>query len=301
MRQLPKPNLALLTVVLVWGYNFIAVKQLYHEMSPQAVALARALGMFALLIPICLLLKQSMRPKPGTGLLVLAFGFLSMGLYLILFFVGMQGSGAAEGAIMLATAPLFTTLFAVLLKQEKSNAGVWLGAAAALCGVSLVVWGGGGRTGNNELYNLIVLSSAAVWGISAVTAKILSASYTPLQTLTLSMPGGLIAMIPFGCRAFLSTDWAALSWHAWALLGYLIVAAGILGFALFYSGVRAIGAPGAMLYQYLISPTTALLSWALLGRPLHTSQFVGLAIVLAGVGWASKARIPDAVASGAGS
>jgi drug/metabolite transporter (DMT)-like permease len=203
----------------------------------------------------------------------------------------MRGSGSAEGAIILATAPVFTTIFAVLYKQEEFSVGTLFGAVVAFAGTVLVILGGGAVSHGHLIANLLILVSSVVWAYGAVLMRPLLAKYSPTQALTLSMPGALLALIPYGLIPTLHMDWSAMTPLAWSMLAYISVLAGVVGFLGFYAGVRQIGAARAMMYQYFVSPTTAVFAYLVFGKALTLSQSVGLVIVITGVALASRSRL----------
>lgn len=281
-----RPNLPLIATVLSWGFNFVALKLMYEQMSPPAVGLVRFVIMWAALVLLCQALGYSIKyPKGDAGRLMFQ-GFLAMGAYMWFFLEGMRGSTAAEGAIILATAPIFTAFFAALAGQERFNPRAMIGAVVAFIGVGMVVATGAHEVKEVEgkwLANGLVLVASAVWALTSVVSRPLVEKYVPLRVLTLSMPGGLLVMLPYGLAPTLAVDWGSLSAITWAMMLHMAVLAGVVGFAGFYTGIKQIGAPAAMLYQYLVPPIAALSAWIVFGQSMMPLQFVGLSLVLAGV------------------
>lgn len=281
-----RPNLPLLLTILSWGFNFVALKILYVQLQPASVGLVRFGLMWILLMAICLLRGDSLRYPKGEALRILGLGFLAMGVYMVFFLEGMKGSTPAEGAIILATSPIFTALIAGGARQEKLNFGSLFGAAIAFAGVVLVILGGVQAASEQKdklVGNILILLSAVVWAASTVYSKPLVEKHPPFRILTLSMPGAIPVLLPYGLLATTKIEWDALTLVTWTMLAHVALFAGVVGFAGFYAGVRQIGAPGAMLYQYLVPPIAALFAWWVLGQAMQPWQFVGLVIVLGGV------------------
>jgi drug/metabolite transporter (DMT)-like permease len=281
-----------LITVLCWGFNFVALKLIYREVAPSAVALTRFILMYAVLACVCWVRGHSLTYPPGTMGRLWLIGALSMGLYIVLFMEGMYSAGAAEGAIVLATAPVFTTLIAIAFRQEAFSLGAFAGALLALGGVALVV-GHAESGGPHRLEgDLLVLLSAVVWAFSIVLARPLVLRMDPVRALTLSMPGALLVLFPFGIRATLATDWAHLSQVSWLSFLHVSVLAGALGFIGFYRGLQAVGAAGAMLYQFFVPAFATLFAWLILRESLAIWQLVGFGVILAGVTFALRSRKP---------
>lgn len=281
-RTIPALNLPLVLTVISWALNFPALKILYLDVRPPAVSLIRFVAMYAVLLLICRMKGWSLKPDKEDVPKVIWLGFVSMGIYMILFLEGMNRTSANEGAIILASCPIITGLLAVGFKQERFSIGAFLGAIVGFVGVVLVIYEGARSSGTLH-GDLIVFLSAILWAYSAVLMRALLGRYEPVQLLTMAMPGALIALLPYGAREVLHTDWAAVHPISWLFIGHLAVLSGALGFAAFYMGVRQIGAGGAMLYQYFVPPCTVLFAWLLLGQRLLPLQGIGMAVVIGGV------------------
>lgn len=287
MREAPvRWNLPLLVTSLCWGFNFVALKKLYATMPPNVVSLARFGLMYAVLFGICLATKRSLRYPKGKTVPILMLGFFSMGVYMVLFLEGMRGTTAAEGAIVLSTSPIFTLLGAVALRQETFRAGLLWGALLALAGVGLIVGTGAGDSHGTAWGNSMVMAAAVIWAGCALGTRSLVVDADPIRLLTLSMPGGLLALLPFGGADALRFDYGSMRLVDWLMLAHVSWLAGVLAFIGFFVGVKQIGAGPALVYQYLVPGLAVWFGWLVLGQGLAPLQFLGFAIVLGGVAWA---------------
>lgn len=289
MRRLPL-NGPLLLVVLFWGFNFVAIKAVQPMIGVRALALLRFPAMWFLLLLICAWRGESVRPKPGDGRAVFLVGFLSMGVYMVLFLEGMGRTSAAEGAIVLSTSPIFTYMLSVARRQETFSLPAFAAVVVAFVGVALVILGGASGEHGTPLGNLLVLVAAVAWAGSTVMMKPLLGHYSPTQVYAMSMPAGLPLLLPYGLLPVLATDFRAVTPFGWAMFGWIGLVAGVFAFILFYRGLHEIGPSGAASYQFLVPPTAALSAWAVTGKALAPLQWVGFTVVLAGVVWATKVR-----------
>lgn len=280
--------------VVFWGYNFVALKFVNQQIQPLALGLIRwVMGMAGMML-LCAIIKVPLKVDRRDLPLTLLQGFFSMGLYMIIFLVGVSMTSAAEAAIILATAPIFTAICAAALKQEKLNPVVLAWAAIAFGGVSLVVLGGAPASAKDAssrlLGDLIMLLSSVLWAISATLSRPLVIKYSPFTVLTVSMWGAIPIWLVFGLGPTLATHFADISFVTWAHLLFVVIFAGILGFVGFYMGVSRIGAPGAMLYQYCVSPLATIFSFVVLKTGLGWLQLLGFGLVLFGVIMANRVR-----------
>lgn len=294
LRRLTLPNPWLAATVLMWGFNFPAVKVLYQQMTPAAVTLVRFVPMYLLLVLVCKWRGESLKYSRDS-LPVLWQGFVSLGVYLILFMEGMRLTSAAEGAIILASAPVLVAIFSVMAKIERFTPGAILGAAIAFVGTAIVIGTGGKGSHGTLAGNLMIFASAVVWAYGAVLSKPLVNKYSPIQSLTLSMPAALIVLLPYGFMKTLQVPWTELTPTSWWMLLHVTFGAGFIGFLGFYEGVKAKGPAAAMLYQFFVPILAAYFGYLLLNEKLHIWQAVGLAVVIAGVLVASRARYLAAI------
>lgn len=282
----------MLATVVSWGFNFVTLKLLFAEgMTPAAASLVRFLLMWGVLVAICRFRRESLAYPEGSTIALWILGFLSMGVYMILFLEGMARTTAAEGAIILATSPVLTFLLAVAMKRERFAWGALVGAVVAFVGVALVVFAGDHDSHGTLLGNGLVLLSSIVWAYCAVQTHVVVGDLSPLRALTLSMPGAIPILLVYGLGAALAVPWGQMTWVGWAALAHITLLAGVVGFIGFYAGVRQVGSSGAMLYQFLVPPIAAFFAWLLLGQALLPLQGVGLAVVLLGVWWSMRCRM----------
>lgn len=292
MRARPdlRPNWYLLVTVAAWGFNFVAIKEAYKEIPPPQMALIRYLVMWGCLVLICLWRKESLRyPKEDTWK-ILYLGFISLGVYMLAFLEGMRGSAATEGAILFQLSPVFTALIAAGMRIERFSIGSLIGAIVALSGTALIVYHPDPGQANKPVYNLVVIGAALLWAYSVTLMRPLLAKYSPLQLLTLSMPGAAPVMIAYGLMPTLHHDWSHVSPYAWGMTFHIVFLSGVVAFIFFYKGVQQVGASGATLYQFLVPVSAVIFSFAVQGLKPSWYQLAGFLIVLAGVGYALRAR-----------
>lgn len=275
--------------MLVWGYNFVAVKLLYLQMTPAAVSLVRFVPMYLLLVVACRVRGESLKYDRDAWP-VLWQGFVSMGVYMILFLEGMQRTSPAEGAIILAAAPVFVAVFAVLAKFERFSPGAIAGASIAFVGTAIVIASGSSSSHGSLAGNLMILGSAIVWAYGAILSKPLVNKYSPLQSLTLSMPAALAILVPYGILPTIQVPWTSLTPQSWLMLIHITFGAGFVGFLGFYEGVKAKGPAAAMMYQFFVPILAAIFSFFVFHKGLNPWQAIGLGVVIAGVIVASRAR-----------
>lgn len=274
------PNPALTVTVVTWGFNFVAIKLAYRDVAPPAVSIVRFLAMLPLLAALTLLAGDSLRYPKGQVLRYLWAGFLFGGVYMVLFLEGMRQASPAEGSIALATIPIWTTMIAAFRGQETLSPRLVAGVGLGFIGVAVVIAGGPHGLSIGSLGTAWVLAAALVWSYSVTLMQPLLVERSPYSVTTLALPGAALALIPYGALATARQDWAAVSLIGWASLSYMVVLAGVLGFATFYLGVRQVGPARSSMVQYFIPFIAAASGWWVLGTPMTWVQGIGFAVVL---------------------
>lgn len=129
---------ALLLVSLLFGVNFVLVKEILAAVEPRAWALVRLGSATVLLAPLLFLRRRDGRrrwpPLRLYGWLTLA-ALLGVFLNQALFTVGLSHTTADHSAVINTSIPVVTLLIAVLVGQERFRWSKALSIAIALSGV----------------------------------------------------------------------------------------------------------------------------------------------------------------------
>jgi drug/metabolite transporter (DMT)-like permease len=218
-------------------------------LDPLAVGLLRT--ELATVAAVALILAARMTVPRGVrlwgGLAVSALG--GFVIFPILFSFGMAHTSAGHGALLIATAPLFTGLIAALLERKAPGRRWTLGAVLAFVGVALLVderldlSGTGATAAGDLLVFLSCIAAAAGYVAGARAARILGAWPVILWALVL---GGvvLLPVLPTAVREIQSVEATTMLLGA---LAYLSLVSSILGYGAWYwalarGGIGRIGA-----------------------------------------------------------
>lgn len=276
----------LAVVALIWGGNFVTYKILLDRISPTAVLAVRFVAVTALLLLFLLVTGRLRRNEPGMWPRLFLAGVLIMGTQQLMFVHGLNLTAAGEGALLFATAPIFTALMAALAGTEAIAGSNWTGVIAAFCGTAMVILGGGREAGvaqSRITGDVLMLGSAVLYALFMVLSKGLMQRYGALKVVTFAYMFGALVVVPAGAGEALSADWAGLEPGCWFCLGYLIVLAGVFGFVTWYWRISRTSAARVAVYQYVV-PVVAMIAAAiwLAERPTMV-QLAGALLVLTGL------------------
>lgn len=136
---MPSPlrvHLALLTVSLVFGVNYVFTKEILAAVSPRAWVLFRLAAATCVMVPLALSLRRQRRWPPGRLWLGLAVAsFFGVALNQVLFTEGIARTTPEHSAVVNAGIPTWTVIVAVIARQERLTARLVLAIVSALGGV----------------------------------------------------------------------------------------------------------------------------------------------------------------------
>ncbi|MCG8348487.1 MAG: DMT family transporter [Chloroflexales bacterium] len=238
----PRTDLTMMLVILIWGANFSMVKISLLQMSPLTFATLR----FIIATPILWIFmrwSEGAVPLPPRSLWKLIWiGVIGNTAYQVFFAYGLSISTAANGALLIATVPAMIALGGALLGIEQLTRQVGLGIVLAFIGVVPVVAVRGlAFSFDTLLGDLCMLGSAVCWTIYTLGVRTIGSNISPLRITAMTMITGLPGLILIGTPAMLQTDWSAISLEAWSGLGYASVLGLVVAYAFWNNSVRLVG------------------------------------------------------------
>lgn len=276
-------HIAACFTVLLWGTTFVFTKSLLASFSPIEILFIRfLLGYFALWAVRPRTLKTAGKREE---LLFAAAGLCGVTLYYLCENIALTFTLASNVGVIVSTAPLFTALLAFrFLGEEKPGPRFFLGFAAAIGGVALVSWGGGG-VALDLRGDLLSLFSAFVWGVYSILSRKFNAlGYDAILCTRRVFFYGLLFMIPALFFMDFHPQLSALTVPA-NLFGilYLGLGAGAACFVTWNLAVKRLGALTTSVYIYLVPLVTVVASAIVLHERMTLASLAGMALILAGL------------------
>lgn len=289
-----------LTVLLLGtlGIAFAAIFVRWALPAPPVVTTFYRIG-FA---TVALLLWLALRGRicwPGrrAALLAGAAG-ICFGADLALWTTALTLTSVANATLLVHTTPIFVGAYALLAGREKISARFAAGCAVALPGVALLLRGNSALAQSQGAADALATWSAAEIGDGlALAGAVFFSGYILLirsarQGMSAPMAvalSGISATATAGIAAALRGDafhgFPAQSWAAFAAAALISHLGGALGVVWALGRLRATFASVALL---AVPVCAALLGWLLLGEKPGPPQFLGGALVIAGIALASR-------------
>jgi len=279
---------------VIWSLNYATTKYAFERWSPIAFS-----GLRFATAGIALALFVRWR-EGGLGVdrsdvrLVVLCGIVGIFLNQLTFTYAVDYTAAANVALILAAAPAFAAVFAVMLGHERVRPAHWLALGVSLVGVGLVVVGGSDLAGFSLRGDLLAVGSALTWAAYTVMLRPLLGRYSAIRISALVILVGAVIMAPVTVVQVANQDFDSLRRLDWAAWLYSTIGPLLVTNWLYFRALHRVGAARATLYMYLQPFLGAVFAAWLLGEKLVAVQLIGGAVIVGGValGRAVAARRP---------
>ena len=185
--------LALIALSLIWGYNWVVMKESLRYCSPADFATLRTSIGAAVLFAVLLVQRKSLRPKEIPMTIVL--GLLSTTGSIGLVTWALETGGVGKTAVLVYTMPFWVILMAWPILAERIRGMQWITVLLAFSGLLIILepW-----NLHSSLFSKIIAVLAGLsWAASAIVAKIMRSrtEFDLVSLTTWQMIFGAIPMI----------------------------------------------------------------------------------------------------------
>ena len=281
-----KSDFFAIVAALLWGVNYVAVKSVLGTMPEHGFLLVRFTATVVLLLLFLRFTGEGFHVGRRDIPAIVILGVLGVGVYQILWTIGLRLTTASNAALIVSTSPLFTQLYLQLAGKERIGGRRWAGTFLAFGGVVLVVGGSPGADfdAGSRFFtgNLVVLLSALLFAFYTVSAKPLLRTYSPAKLNALAMTAGLPVFIAF-FAARGPFDITALSGMNLVKMLYIVVLGTVVAFISWYAGIRRLGPVQVILFHYIVPVTSMILGFFFLGESMNPAQALGGMLALGGI------------------
>lgn len=277
---------------LLFSTKGVVIKLSYEEGVDAETLLALRMG---LALPVYLAIgalslrdrARQGRSLPGRKPLIGAALVGVLGYYVASYtdFLGLQYISAQFERMILFTFPLFVVLFGALFFKQPVRGPVLVAIGVAYAGLAVIFVGRLQTFGSDVVTGAgFVLVAAMAFAFYQLLAKPLIAAVGPrLFTCVAMCAAAAIALLQFFLTHPVSD--LAVSRTAFQYVLLLAIGATILPSFLLAAALHRISAQANATIAMVSPIATIVLAWLVLDERLGTADFVGVALVLAGVGW----------------
>jgi O-acetylserine/cysteine efflux transporter len=280
---------AVLTVVLLWGVNFVVMKFALRDFTPFQLGAARYV--FAVL-PLVLFI----RPPNVPWKWVLLYGaFQGVGQFGILFIALKVGMTAALASVILQTQVFWTALFGFVLLHERASRPLQAGLVLAALGLSCFALnyvnpGAAGASATTLLGFLLTLCAAAMWAMSNIVVRRVQQIATDYSPVAFVVWSSLVAVLPFAALSYIFDpetvrwQWTAARWSSWLAVAYLGWIATIVGYSLWTGLLKRHPANRVAPFSLGVPIVGLATGMLVLGEVITPWQWAGITLVVMALG-----------------
>ncbi|MBE0467306.1 MAG: DMT family transporter [Candidatus Desulforudis sp.] len=296
--------LMLFTAPLFWGGAFVAAKYVVPELHPLVAASLRFLISFLVLLPVLLIREKGKAfPAVRDWPLLMLLGLTGVFAYNAFFFYGIGSTAATDGALIVASSPIFTALLSVIFLGERFTGRQVLGFFLSILGVLTIVTKGNPAvllTWDVNTGDLLFFGCALSWACYSVAGRKTMARVTPLASTTFAIGLGAVLLTVAALPHYSLPVITGLSTAAFWSLMFLGVFASGIAYAFWFTGVHRVGAGRAGVFVNFAPLWAAFWAVLLLGEKPALFHLIGAVLTFSGVYLVTR-RLPVIVSKPSGS
>jgi len=273
-------------MAVTWGVPYFFIKIAVEELSPASMVMARCAIASVILIPIAWH-NGSLKQAVGVFRWVLVFAVLEYIIPWYLLGTAEQELPSSVAGLLLATTPLFATVFGRALGDRSATD--WrrlVGLAIGFLGVTSLL-GIDSLQGDLDWFSaLLVLICAACYVLAPMAIFRNTQGINQMGIVALSMPITTLFWAPAGTAQWPETGVSA---RVWLSLITLAVVCTWLAFHFYWQLAHAVGVVRASTLTYLNPPVAIGAGVLFLGESITPGMLLGFPLVLLGSYYASRA------------
>jgi drug/metabolite transporter (DMT)-like permease len=272
-----KARLAAAGTVLLWASAFPAIAVAVRGLGPAWLAVAR-LAIASLVLALAAPVMGVRRPAARDLPLIALCGLAGMTGYQLLLNAGERVVPAGTASLLVATAPVYASVLAVVFLGERPGRRWWAGSAIALAGTAVIASSRGLGFGASAL---LVLAAAVLQGVFHTAQKPLLGRYTGFEVTAYAMWAGTLFVLPWTGSLLRALPHASAAAVGSAV--FLGVAPSALGFAAWAYAMARMDVGRVTTSLYLVPAAAIVIALIWLGQRPGPVELAGGAIALAGV------------------
>jgi drug/metabolite transporter (DMT)-like permease len=285
---LDRARLAILAAAAIGvqvGAAITASRFAIGEIGPASLTFLRYAIGTACLAPV--FFSRDMRFARADIAPIALLGIGQFGVLIALLNFGLKSVPSARAALIFASFPMLTLLFAAAVGQERLTAAKVAGVALTILGVGFAL---GDRTmgGGSIIGEAAVLAAAATGAVCSVLYRPYLKRYPALPVSAFAMLAAVLALAVPAALDDLFVATPNLSAAAWGAIVFIGLSSGG-GYVLWLWALANTSATRVTVFLSLSPITAAVLGWLVLAEPISATMIVGLACVAAGLWLATRA------------
>ncbi|MDC7238725.1 MAG: DMT family transporter [Spirochaetales bacterium] len=268
MKKTDTPFFLLLVVAMAfWSGSWVSAKLVSAVVNPYIVIFWRFVFTALSFLVIGIIKRKTLILPDLRGLFFILCGALSISVYNYCFIMGVHGSLAGKGGVLVTTInPLFTFMITTALFRQKSDrtqkTGLLIGLAGGVILLEPWMWNSGSL---EDRSNLLFLAGALSWSLLTIFSQHAQKKSDPITFNFLLYLAATLIILPL-----LPNDWLVMTKEmpldGWINILYLAVFASAVGAGLYFLAAHRLGASRASTFIFLVPVMALVFSRILLGE-----------------------------------
>ena len=292
--------LGFLALAALWGASYPAITAAKAGVDPLLMAALRFDAIGVVVLAYAIARGQRVRPTAADARAVLVGGIGIIAVHNGLLFVGQSKVSGAVGAVVLATVPIWSVAFAVaFLDTARPTPARVLGILLGAVGVAVLAVPAPGAVDSPDPIGVALLTASAIaFALAAVGLR----RETPRLGVAARQGWMMLLGGPILHAASVlagETQAVVVSTKALVAFAYLVLAAGVVGYLLYFGLLDRLGPVEINLVGYVAPVFAALVGWLLLDDAISIQTVLGFAVIAVGFAFVKRAAIRNALAEDA--
>ena len=299
-----RSEMELISVILMWGLNFPLIKIILVVLPPHVLNIFRITAAGSVLGYIHL--KRSswsfttffapLKSDPKAFIYIAAIGWV---FYQVTFITGLNLTSAGNGALIMASAPIWTAIIARIMKYDRLSTISWFGLLVSIAGTAtIVIMGNAEISLSKDLLwgNAIILLAAVFWGAYTAMTRPMVAKHSPISLTVLSLLIALPVLILFSLPFWAEIDWSKVTWLYWVAIFFSGSLSTGIAIVFWNNSVRRLGASHTAAYGNVVQLIALFSSYFMLGNEIVPAQLLGGTLIVGGLvimRWARRRMSKD--------
>jgi drug/metabolite transporter (DMT)-like permease len=273
--------LAYITVCLVWGSTWAAIRIGVQQVPPIRMAAIRFMLAGLIMLPIALRRKMVF-PRGRSMKATFWLGLFMIGLQYALVFTAERAISSGLTAILYASAPLVVGIVSRKMLGQPVPRAAFTAMLVGLGGLLLLLRSIVGASASEIQPALIMLVGVLIAGIGSVYASRELKGISTFASLSLQflVGGALLAALSLIVEGHASVPWTP---SATGALAFLIVGGSIVGFSLYYWLLQTMEPFRVVTVQFIIPVISVIEGTLFLRERIPIAELLGGLVVLSAV------------------
>jgi drug/metabolite transporter (DMT)-like permease len=285
---------ALVTLYLVWGSTYLAIRVVVETIPPFTGSAVRFLIAGAILYAATIRRDDPASDRPGRlewrDALIVGGLLLAGGNGLLA--VGEQTIPSGIAALIIATLPIWVAILGRIFFGVVLTRTIVLGTVIGFVGVAVLVAPGGETGGLDPFGVVVVLLSPVFWAVGSLYSRTAHAPRRPLVGTAMQMLAGsaVLWVLAVVTGELFEVRLAEITRESVIAVAYLVVVGSLIGYTAYVWLLRVAPISLIATYAYVNPVVAVFLGWLILAEPLEPRTLAAGAIIVAAVAVIVRAR-----------